>query len=250
MHKLAGFLGIAAMVAVAPLARADFNISVNGTDCTSGSSTTAQLQAPGGFTATCSNVATPPLPAGVTIQTLSTNGQQTAAFSQQFTTNLIVQNNSASSQTLTLDFALTNFTSPTIPPATGVNDASSFTINETIGSATGQLTSCVDQSNNLAPPDHTPFCSMGAPGQAPPNPAVMVSGAQTSSNTTTGVITALHAPFALSEQITLTLAAGTNLNVTASQILTPVPEPGAILLLGTAILGVTTVVRRKARKRS
>jgi hypothetical protein len=251
MHKVAGFLGIAAMVAVVPLARADFNISVDGTNCTTGLSSTAQLQAPGGFTASCTNVSSPPLPAGVTIQTLQTNGQQTTAFSQQFTTNLIVSNNSGASQTLTLDFALSNFTFPVIGgPITAINDASGFTINQTIGMSTGQLTSCVDQSNNTAPPNHSPFCSGAAPGQAGPNMAVTVTGANTlSSPESIGTITALNAPFSLMQQITLTLANGTNANVTASQILTPVPEPAGIALLGTALLGLTTLFRKKLSSR-
>jgi hypothetical protein len=45
MNKLATFLSVLAMVAVAPLARADFQISINGVPCASGAGNPAN---PGG----------------------------------------------------------------------------------------------------------------------------------------------------------------------------------------------------------
>jgi hypothetical protein len=38
------------------------------------------------------------------------------------------------------------------------------------------------------------------------------------------------------------------MNVITSQILTPVPEPATVMFLGTALVGLGTLLRRKIRR--
>ena len=81
MNKLAGLLGVLAIVAVTPLARADFQISINGTtNCTPTVGTNPQPSASPTGSLTCAAVTVAP---GVTIQDVAVTGQQAADFSQQ-----------------------------------------------------------------------------------------------------------------------------------------------------------------------
>ena len=241
MNKLAGFLGVLAMVAGAPLAHADFQISVNGINCTpivvSGS--------PNG-TLSCALITVAP---GVTITNLSVTGLQAAGFSEQLGTTLLIQNTTGAAVPITIDLADSNFTSPLAPPGS-ILDVSGATLNSTTGTNnTFTLTSCVDQSNGLVPPPGV-FCSSPAPGMAPANLPLMTTGAVTKSDNSSGTITSLHLPnFSLSQQLVISAAANSNFNVTSSQVLTPVPEPASMLLLGGVLLGVTGLLRKKVARR-
>jgi len=238
MNKIVGFLGVLAMVAAAPMARADFQISVNGTTCI-----TVVSGSPNG-SATC-GIVTPV--AGVTITNLSVTGNQLASVSQQLGSTLSIQNTTSSAATLDIYLADSGFTSPTIPPAITIQDVSGATINGTTGTNSFTLTSCVDQSNGLVPPSGT-FCTTPAPGMAGPNATLTAAGAITLSNNSNGTITALGAPFSLTQHLVIVAAANSFFNVTSSQVLTPVtavPEPASIMFLGTTVLGLCGLLRKK-----
>lgn len=233
MRKSCGFLGLLAMVVAAPLARADFIASVNGVQCAS------EVNVSPSGSLTCPVVTF----GNVTITNLAVSGLETAAFSQQFGTTLTIAN-TGGAVTFTISVADSNFTTPVTPPA--IDDNSSSTLNVTTGTNSMTLTSCVDQSNGLVPPGG-PFCSSPAPGMAAPNPTLMQIGAGADSNTSGGVIGALHAPFSLTQELMISAGAGANFSVTSSQVLAPVPEPASIfLVLGGALL-VTMVVRKRFR---
>jgi hypothetical protein len=238
MKKLAGFLGMLAMVAVAPLARADFEISVDGVNCV------YVVNATPNGSVVCGSVTAA---AGVTIQVLSLIGSQTPGFSETLGSTLIISNLSGATATITIGLADQNFSSPTTPPF--INDASGLTINPTVGTGSAALISCVDQSNGLVPPGG-PFCATPAPGMAGPNASLSFAGATTASDNSYGTITSLGAPFSLTQTLTIVADAGSQFNVTSSQVLMPVPEPSAIVLLGTAALCVGGLVRRRLAKRA
>jgi hypothetical protein len=71
-----------------------------------------------------------------------------------------------------------------------------------------------------------------------------ITGASSSSNTVTIGISGLTSPYSLSDQITLMMSPGAAMHFHDSQILV-VPEPSSLLLLGSVLLGVTSLVRKK-----
>ena len=244
MNKLAGLLGVLAIVAVTPLVRADFQISINGTtNCTPTSGTNPSGPSGPNGSLTCAAVTVAP---GVTIQDVALVGQQAADFSQQLGTTLLIQNTTSTPVIILIGFAVSNFTSPITPPT--IIDSSGVTINVTTGNNSVLLISCVDQSNGLVAPTNT-FCTSPAGGAALANPLLSQSGAGTNNNTVFGGITALHAPFSLTQLVAITAGANSNFNITTSQVLTPIPEPASILLLGSALLGITLLVRKKVARR-
>jgi hypothetical protein len=239
IKKSAGFLGVLAMMAIAPLARADFQISVNGVNCAP-----ILVSATPTGSLTCASVS--PV-AGVTITNLSVSGVQAPGFSFELGTTLQIFNTTGSDVTLTIYLADSGFTSPLAPPT--VRHSSGATLNANLGNNSFSLTSCVDQSNSLVPPGSS-FCSSPAPGMAPPNTTLSTTAAQTKSNDSVGLITALSAPFSLTQQLVIVAGANSAFNVTSSQVLTPVPEPMSIALLGGVLLLTTGAIRRKQKQAS
>jgi hypothetical protein len=212
MNKLAGFLGVLAMVAVAPLAQADLQILVNGALCTPTAGTNPLPDPNANGSLTCSAITV----GGATISVLATQGLQAGNLAQQLGTTLLVENTTASAVTITIDIGVTNYASLNPPIA----HSSGSTINGTTGTNSVTLTSCVNQMNNFF------FCQTPAPGQAPPNGTLTVTGPSTAHNETTGTITSLPGQFALLQHIVLSAGAGGNFNVTTSQVLTSGTIPG------------------------
>jgi hypothetical protein len=242
MNRLAGFLGGLALLAFSTAARADYVISVNGVACAG-----PTVSATPNITAVCGVVNV----GSVTVQVLSMTGSQTGNVSEQEGSTLLIKNFGAAT-TLTIDLGISNFTAPTAPPS--IQDSSGLTLNNQVGTNSATLVSCVETMNLLPPPVTTPFCAHPAPGQAPANPTITLTGPPvvTSSNQTMGIITTLGGPFALDQEIRVALGAGTATTpsstiVTSSQILTAVPEPGSIVLLGGALVAIATIFRKKVK---
>lgn len=240
MKRLTGMLGAFVLLGCAPLMQGALQISY-------------QETSPAGPATLCGTgpdtgpvVCAASLP-GVTINVLSasSNSPGTPALSQQFGSTL--QITTTADVTLHVWFAAQDFLTPTTPPS--ILYSSSLSLTSTTGTGKVGLESCVDGSNGLAPPT-TPFCSN--PEASLTNTDLNYNGATSSSNTVQENVASLTTvPYSLSQELTLTLGAGSNLNVITSQILTPVPEPGTLALLGSGLLGVGMLFRRKVNaKRS
>jgi hypothetical protein len=149
-------------------------------------------------------------------------GLQAGVVAQQLGTTLLVENTTASAVTIMIDIGVTNYASLNPPIA----DSSGSTINGTTGTNSLTLTSCVNQANSLTPTATTPFCSSPAPGMAPANGTLTVTGGGTAVNSTTGTITSLASMFSLTQHIVISVGANSNFNFTTSQVLTPTVPPG------------------------
>jgi len=140
------------------------------------------------------------------------------------------------SHTLNIWITAQNFTFPVTPP--DISFGSNLSTTSVTGIGTAGLTSCVDTSNSLP----QPFCPVGP---SLTNTTLGYSGVSANSDSKTSTITSLSAPFSLSEQISLSLGVNSDLNVITSTVLTQVPEPMSIVLLGGALLACGAFLRRK-----
>ena len=232
MKKLAVFLGGMLLASWAPAAYGAIQIS---------------FSVNGGAAAICatSAISTGPITCsasggGATIQTLSANSNSpgTPGLSQTF--GSVLQITSTNAVTLDVWIAAQGFTTPLAPPSVKFSGSASTT--STTGIGTVAVSHCVDTSNGLPPPT-TAFCSTGF---TLPNPIENYGpGASSDSQTSSLLISSLSAPYSLGEHITLTLGANSNLNVITSSVLTPVPEPMSIALLGGVLILTSGAIRRK-----
>ena len=249
MKNLICLMAVLALLTLAPMANASMQLSysVNGgpaTVCPAGTGPSA-----GPVTCVTPN---PPgiLTVGsVTITSFSalSNSPGTAANSNEFDSTLQIANNGTATATVILWTTAQDFTSPTAPP--GLSWSNEESLDGTTGTTTGQAIDCADPTNALAPPGTATFCSsVGALKNT--NIPETINGAASASNTNTISVASLSKPYSLSSQITLILSPGATMHFEDSQILTPVPEPTSVLLLGGVLLGVTSLVRKKIAKRT
>lgn len=167
--------------------------------------------------------------------------------SEQFGSTLHIINASSFTRSVQLWISAQNFTFPTITPMTpSIDYSSEVALTSTLGAGSVDLTSCIDETNGLAPPT-SPFCPLATPSLT--NVTQMFSGASSHNNTVMENLTAITTPFSLSQVITFSLNAHSELNVNTSQILTPVPEPANAMLLGTALIALTAGLRGRRRRK-
>jgi hypothetical protein len=246
MKNVAGLFGIA-FLAFTPLAHANFAItySVNGAapstcinnpDSTNDTGTTecfSSLTAIGG---------------GVSAQDMSgTSNSPGTSGVTSFQTSSDTTIIATTAATLDIWISAQNFVNPHTPPGP-VEYTSSLTLIPTASASTSvSLVNCVDENNALPPGLGGTFCGAPAPGGTLNN-ALVGSGSTSVSNNNNGAITTLTAPFSLEEHITVTLAAGSHLEIQTSQDLTQVPEPVSAVLFGTLLVGVGIFRRRQLKQ--
>jgi len=246
MKKLAGFLGAVGILAVAPLAHANLQLtySLNGA---AGVICATSVTGSPDTSATCfpsaTNIGGPG--GGVIVTNFSGAGQQAIPPTQQLGSALHILNNTGVAQTLILFISDQFFTSPVAPPPILWTGSLAFTSTGGTPTTTLDLQNCIGPGNILQPGAGAPptFCTGG---QTLDSNQQSFSGAGSSNvDTVTKVISSLSSPYSLSQRITLSMAPGASFNIDTSQVLTQVPEPMSIALLGGVLLVTAGAIRRK-----
>ncbi len=240
--KLSGFLGLFLLACSAQPAQADISIAYQVTTEPFGPVGPVEECAlvPDGLPATCLLTAVAP---GMSMSVDATTAPGVGALSQTLNSTVNVTTSlSALGYWLTVWITAQDFVAPTTPP--DVDFSSTFSTISTTGLGTTTLESCIDQANALGPPSGSAFCPV------PAGTLVITqvySGASSETENEDSLISALAAPYAVTQQILLELGPGSTLPVIASTSVAPVPEPGAIALLGTVVLLSVSTTRRKPK---
>jgi len=243
MKKRTALVGVLALMGCASLANADIQISYSISSVNGGAQTLCGTAASSTGPVTCSLSGS-----DITIEVLSasSNSPGTPDLAELFGSALFISTSAAVNGTIWI--SAQGFTAPTtthIP----YNYESSLSVTSTTGTGSVGMESCIDTSNGLAPPTGA-YCS--SPAATPLNATEGYSGGSSNSDTPKSQITSLTADpyYSLSEQITLDLGTGSNLNIITSQSLapTPVPEPSSIMLLGATTLGLLAFMALRRNK--
>jgi hypothetical protein len=232
MKKFATFALLALLVAAAPSAYAALQISY----VVDGLPAAATICG----TSSCGSVSVDNL--SVLSIGLTSNSPGGPLDAEVFGATLQLKSTAGDDHIIDIWFAAQDFSFPTAPPAVDFISNNSLTF--TSGSGSVQLTSCVDTSNGLTPPTNS-FCSAGT---ALTNNTLAYSGGGVAADSVHTQIGSLGTPYSLSQHLTIDMKAGSTINLITSASLTPTPEPASIVLLGTMLLGVTALVRKKFKR--
>jgi len=200
-----------------------------------------------GFTAMCTLFLIPTTTVIVNGFESVSNAPGTAANASLFGSTLeIINQGSTVVPSAFLWLGTSNFTMPVGPNIVFHSEVAGTA---TTGTGTVTLTSCVDTNNsgNDLPPPTDAFCIAG--------PSLMggysFAGPDSEANTQMMTIPSLSGPYSLMQAIHLTnISPGASFNVNTSAILTAVPDPASTLLLGSGLLVVGALIRKRGARRS
>ena len=235
MKKLSILLPLALMALCSPLAHASLQIryAING-----GGTVTCVTNPVSAGPAVCGAVVTPGVT--LTVTASGSNSPGTPSLATQLTTSLSITASAAS--TVDIWAVSQDFTNPVTPPP--LDYFSNLSTTSVTGSGTADLTSCLNTLNSLAT-----NCTV-ALGNINLTNAQQSWTAPTATAGTVGTsVPSLAATYSMGQHITVFLNAGSQMNVIASQVLTPIPEPASMMLLGSALLGLSVAFRKKLVKR-
>lgn len=165
------------------------------------------------------------------------NSPGSPTIARELTSSLDIANNGTGQHTVTIWITSQDFTSPTAPPALLFSSHIAGTASDPMGDAIN-FQSFADSGNAAG--------SAGATGASTPLQTPVILPDLTFKSDSSSTVTTLSSPYSITEKITLTLSAGSDVNFSTRSQLT-VPEPGTLIILasGLPLLGFFGARRRR-----
>ena len=232
MKRFIAPLAVIVLAGIAPLAQATIQITYSGS--ISGSCSV------GANTSTCTDVTSGPLQFTGLSGFANLLGLPSLGITTHSDTSLF--NNSASPQTININVVAQGFEFPITSPSLEFRNHVVTTTAVGAAGSSFSFMGCVDTSNGAGGCPGTPGVSPFVSATLTPN-ITPVGSTQTDAPTL--IISSLGKPYAIDEQIDITLGAGGYITFSGSSTLTPVPEPMSIALLGGVVLLTSRLIRRK-----
>lgn len=214
-----------------------------------------QYQVTGSSPVTCSTALPGPVscpntgvPLAITNLDANSNSPGTSTMADLDSSALSLFNTSGASETIQIQVSANDFTAPA---------GSSLTLLSHIGGTvliggTGNsisFQSCIDPSNSLRSVGSLGVaCPAGATASGLSAPSITAAGSFDNSQSAT--VASVSGSYALSESYVITLAAGAQINWSASTTLqgAATPEPDSMALAGLGLLGLSLVLKRVRRQ--
>jgi hypothetical protein len=236
-------VALAATAAVAPFANAN-TIQIQ-YQIGAGPVTTCSATAPGPVD--CSDVAGPPL--HIVGLDANSNNPGTPGIAVTTSSSVDVINNSTSAQTLYVEVSVDGFTAPVGFNATLLSHIGGTVIT---GGAADLLSfeSCIDTTNTRASVSNlsaSATCPAGTLASGISAPSIAATGSFQNDKSNTRAT--LAGPYSIDQSMVLTLAAGAEVNFSASSSVTAstVPEPVTMALVGGGLIALGIIRKRYNR---